>query len=89
MIQPCSARLVSSAAQPGASDSSPSPSLPREASLNLSQATADPRILAGLDWVTDEVGSRVYYGTQNRLDLPADVEAAGPPRRPTTFSSVP
>lgn len=89
MIQPCSARLVSPAAQPRASDSSPSPSLPREASLNLSQATADPRILAGLDWVTDEVGSRVYYGTQNRLDLPADVKAAGSPAHPSMVSSVP
>ncbi|KWU47289.1 GTP-binding protein [Rhodotorula sp. JG-1b] len=41
--------------------------------------SADPRILAGLDWVTTEVGSRVYYGTQNQLNLPADIKPAGVP----------
>lgn len=44
---------------------------------SYSRKTADPRLLKGLDWITTEVGSRVYYGTQNRLELPADVQIAG------------
>ncbi|GAA5992702.1 hypothetical protein JCM10908_006889 [Rhodotorula pacifica] len=86
-IQPCSARFVasSSSADPSSPSSISLPystpaSSPAKATtphLSVSHQSADPRILAGLDWVTTEVGSRVYYGTQNRLNLPADIKPAG------------
>ncbi|GAA6060281.1 hypothetical protein JCM10212_003981 [Sporobolomyces blumeae] len=36
----------------------------------------DPRIKAGLDWVVDEVGSRVYYGSTNLMTLVEGGQAA-------------
>ncbi|GJN89864.1 hypothetical protein Rhopal_002853-T1 [Rhodotorula paludigena] len=69
-IQPCSARYVVPSAPPGAASAAQPTNpngTPASSALNLSNrcGKADPRILAGLDWVVGEVGSRVYYGTQN------------------------
>ncbi|GAA5874890.1 hypothetical protein JCM3774_006560 [Rhodotorula dairenensis] len=81
-IQPCSARLVTpirDAAAPASNPQTEPHAAVKSASstLAISHRSADPRILAGLDWVTTEVGSRVYYGTQNKLNLPDDVKSAG------------
>ncbi|TKA57798.1 ADP-ribosylation factor-like protein 2 [Rhodotorula sp. CCFEE 5036] len=87
-IQPCSARFVaqttdnsssSPSTRPPTDDSAPDTSAKAKPLLSVSHQSADPRILAGLDWVTHEVGSRVYYGTQNQLNLPADIRPAGVP----------
>ncbi|GAA6001315.1 ADP-ribosylation factor-like protein 2 [Rhodotorula paludigena] len=77
-IQPCSARYAAPSSPAGASSparpSSPN-GTPASSTLHLSNrcGKADPRILAGLDWVVGEVGSRVYYGTQNAFTPVPDV----------------
>ncbi|GAA5851967.1 hypothetical protein JCM9279_007040 [Rhodotorula babjevae] len=76
-IQPCSARFASVVNPSSPSSSTTSSSPPRSAFLADAPAVAptlstprkavDPRIMLGLDWVVGEVGSRVYYGSQNKV----------------------
>ncbi|GAA5893995.1 hypothetical protein JCM8208_001303 [Rhodotorula glutinis] len=83
-IQPCSARFAS-VANPSPSSSTTSFFSPRTAPFADSTAVArpppaarkavDPRIMLGLDWVVGEVGSRVYYGSQNQVQ-PAALASA-------------
>lgn len=84
-IRPCSARFALVADSSSFSTSPTSSSSPRSAPSSSSPAVAhhsprpskavDPRIMLGLDWVVGEVGSRVYYGSQNQVQ-PAAVAAA-------------
>ncbi|GAA5927447.1 ADP-ribosylation factor-like protein 2 [Sporobolomyces koalae] len=63
-IQPCSARFLS----PSLSTTSSPPCPPPEPTPKRTSLT-DPRISKGLDWVVQEVASRVYYNTQPTLNL--------------------
>ncbi|GAA5927483.1 hypothetical protein JCM3775_005996 [Rhodotorula graminis] len=87
-IQPCSARfaMVTRPTSPSFSPTTATspPTAPTSTSSSVTRPpaaprkAADPRIMLGLDWVVGEVGSRVYYGSQNEVQ-PAAL-ALAPPR---------
>ncbi|GAA6056599.1 hypothetical protein JCM3770_006660 [Rhodotorula araucariae] len=86
-IQPCSARHSASSSALSSASSNPPPAAvafslasasPQSRPSPPLQGTvraADPRIMAGLDWVVGEVASRVYYGSQNKATPLATVAA--------------
>ncbi|TNY19082.1 GTP-binding protein [Rhodotorula diobovata] len=82
-IQPCSARFSLVSSPPSTSPSEPllSPTTSTTSTATPSPSAlprkgADPRIMLGLDWVVGEVGSRVYYGSQNQAQALAPVSEA-------------